>query len=135
MAQPAVRRTTNFVRANKDIIGTKVVNPQNEDLGKIEDLIVDSSGRISYAVLSFGGFLGLGDKDFAIPFNAFAFDPANNRAVLNIDKSLLKNAPGFDKNNWPNLSDPSFGQDISRYYGYEHASTFDGVTSPNRERM
>ena len=95
MAQPAVRRTTNFVRANKDIIGTKVVNPQNEDLGKIEDLIVDSSGRISYAVLSFGGFLGLGDKDFAIPFNAFAFDAANNRAVLNIDKSLLKNAPGF----------------------------------------
>ena len=77
MAQPAVRRTTNFVRANKDIIGTKVVNPQNEDLGKIEDLIVDSSGRISYAVLSFGGFLGLGDKDFAIPFNAFAFDAAN----------------------------------------------------------
>jgi PRC-barrel domain len=137
MAQPAVRRTTNFVRANKDIIGTKVVNPQNEDLGKIEDLIVDSSGRISYAVLSFGGFLGLGDKDFAIPFNAFAFDAANNRAVLNIDKSLLKNAPGFDKNNWPNLSDPSFGQDISRYYGYDHVntSTFDGVTSPNRERM
>jgi hypothetical protein len=124
MAQPAVRRTTNFVRANKDIIGTKVVNPQNEDLGKIEDLIVDSSGRISYAVLSFGGFLGLGDKDFAIPFNAFGFDAANNRAVLNIDKSLLKNAPGFDKDNWPNLSDPSFGQDISKYYGYDHAASY-----------
>ena len=82
MAQPAVRRTTNFVRANKDIIGTKVVNPQHEDLGKIEDLIVDSSGRVSYAVLSFGGFLGMGDKDFAIPFNAFAFDPANNRIFV-----------------------------------------------------
>src|ERR1700678_1047161 len=131
MAQPAVRRTTNFVRANKDIIGTKVVNPQNEDLGKIEDLIVDSSGRISYAVLSFGGFLGLGDKDFAIPFNAFAFDAANSSAVLTCDKSLLKTAPGFDKNNWPNLSEPSFGQALSRYYGCGHASTssFDGVTS------
>jgi PRC-barrel domain len=119
MAQPAARRLTNFVRANKDIIGTKVVNPQDEDLGKIEDLIVDSSGRISYAVLSFGGFLGMGDKDFAIPFNAFAFDAANGRAVLNVDKSLLKNAPGFDKDNWPNLSDPTFGSDISKYYGYD----------------
>ena len=129
MAQPATRRTTNFVRANKDIIGTKVVNPQHEDLGKIEDLIVDSSGRVSYAVLSFGGFLGMGDKDFAIPFNAFAFDPANNRAVLNIDKSLLKNAPGFDKDNWPNLSDPSFGQDISKSYGYDPAAGSDDVAN------
>src|ERR1700678_1557358 len=122
MAQAAVRRTTNFVRANKDIIGTKVANPQPEGLGKIEDLIVDSSGRVSYAVLSFGGFLGMGDKDFAIPFNAFPFDAANNPAVLNVDKSLLKNAPGFDKDNWPNLSDPSFRQDISKYYCYAHAA-------------
>ena len=60
---------------------------------------------------------------------AFAFDPANNRAVLNIDKSLLKNAPGFDKDNWPNLSDPSFGQDISKYYGYDHAAGYDEVAN------
>ena len=133
MAQPAVRRTTNFVRANKDIIGTKVVNPQNEDLGKIEDLIVDSSGRVSFAVLSFGGFLGMGDKDFAIPFNAFGFDPVNNRAVLNIDKAVLKNAPGFEKSAWPDLNDPSFGQDISKYYGYERVA-YNDVTGA-RDRM
>jgi hypothetical protein len=128
MAQPAARRHINYVRANKDIIGTKVVNPQDEDLGKIEDLIVDSSGRVSYAVLAFGGFLGMGDKDFAIPFNAFTFDTANSRAVLNVDKKLLKNAPGFDRNNWPNLSDPSFGQDISSYYGYSVYDDAPGVT-------
>jgi hypothetical protein len=134
MAQPAARRVTNFLRANKDIIGTRVVNPQDENLGKIEDLIVDSSGRISYAVLSFGGFLGLGDKDFAIPFNAFSFDAANNRAVLNIDQSILKNAPGFDKDNWPNLSDPTFGQNISKYYGYDH-SAYEDPDGGTRARL
>jgi hypothetical protein len=122
MAQPAARRQINFIRLHESVIGTKVVNAQNEDLGsKIEDLVIEGGlGRVQYAVLSFGGFLGLGDKDFLIPWNAFSFDLANNRAMLNVDKDRLKNAPGFDKDKWPNMTDPAFGQGVSQYYGYDY---------------
>ena len=72
MAEPRVARYTDIVPAKKTVIGSKVVNAQNEDIGKIEDLVLDAgAGRIAYAVLSFGGFLGMGEKYFAIPWNAF----------------------------------------------------------------
>ena len=110
MAEPRAARYTDIVPAKKTVIGSKVVNAQNEDLGKIEDLVLDAgAGRIAYAVLSFGGFLGMGDKYFAIPWNAFHFNLKENRAVLNVDKKLLENAPGFDKDNWPNMADSSLG--------------------------
>src|SRR6202161_4924705 len=96
MAQPMVARYKEIVPAKKTVIGSKVVNAQNEDLGKIEDLVLDAgAGRIAYAVLSFGGFLGMGDKYFAIPWNAFHFNLKENHAVLNVKKKLLENAPGF----------------------------------------
>ena len=80
MAEPRAARYTDIVPAKKTVIGSKVVNAQNEDLGKIEDLVVDAgAGRIAYAVLSFGGFLGMGDKYFAIPWNAFHFNLTEKR--------------------------------------------------------
>jgi hypothetical protein len=110
---------TDIVAANKTVIGCGVVNTQNENLGKIEDLVFDTvSGRIAYAVLSFGGFLGMGDKYFAIPWRAFHFDLAKKHAVLNLDKKRLENAPGFDKDNWPNLADQQWGATIYKHYGY-----------------
>jgi PRC-barrel domain len=119
MAEPRAARSTDIVPAKKTVIGSKVVNVQNEDLGKIEDLVFDVGiGRIAYAVLSFGGFLGMGDKYFAIPWNAFRFNLTEKRAVLNVDKKLLENAPGFDKDNWPNLADPTWGSRIYKHFGY-----------------
>lgn len=110
---------TRRVFSAKTLTGNRVVNRQGEDLGKIEDLMVDlDQGRIAYAVLSFGGFLGLGDKLFAIPWQALALDPAENRFILGIDKSLLDKAPGFDKNNWPDMADPAWGAQLYSYYGY-----------------
>jgi hypothetical protein len=101
------------------VIGSNVINAQNEDLGKIEDLVLDAgAGRIAYAVLSFGGFLGMGDKYFAIPWNAFRFNLADKRAILNVDKKLLENAPGFDKDHWPNMADSIWGSSIYKHYGY-----------------
>ena len=86
MAEPRAVRYTDIVAAKKTVIGSSVVNAQNEDLGKIEDLVLDAgAGRIAYAVLSFGGFLGMGDKYFAIPSNAFHFNLKDNRAVLDLD--------------------------------------------------
>jgi hypothetical protein len=112
-------RYANIVAANKTVIGCGVVNAQNQDLGKIEDLVFDAtSGRMAYAVLSFGSFLGMGDKYFAIPWNAFHFDLAQKRAVLHLEKTRLENAPGFDKDMWPNLADQQWGAIIYKHYGY-----------------
>src|SRR6202050_5128294 len=113
MAEPRVARYTDIVPAKKTVIGSNVVNAKNEDLGKIEDLVLDAgAGRIAYAVLSFGGFLGMGNKYFAIPWNAFHFNLSEKRAVLNVDKNLLESAPGFDKNSWPNMADAHWGSGL-----------------------
>ena len=121
MVEPrAARYAQNVILAKQHIIGSKVTNPQNEDLGKIEDIAFDASaGRITYAVLSFGGFLGMGDKLFAIPWNAFSFNLGDKHAVLNVDKKLLENAPGFERNSWPNMSDHNWGNSIYKHYGYK----------------
>ena len=118
MAEPRAAKYTDIVPAKKTVIGSKVMNAQNEDLGEIEDLVLDvGAGRIVYAVLSFGGFLGMGEKYFAIPWNAFQFNSKENQAVLNVDKKLLANAPGFDKDAWPNLADSTWGTSIYKHYG------------------
>ncbi len=74
------------------------------------------SGRIAYAVLSFGGFLGLGDKLFAIPWQAMELSEHEHKFVLNVDKESLKNAPGFDKDHWPDMADHQWGTNIYKYY-------------------
>jgi sporulation protein YlmC with PRC-barrel domain len=98
--------------------GDPVVNAAGQNLGKIEEFMIDlESGRLAYAVLSFGGFLGMGTKLFAIPWKALALDTDEHRFVLNVDKDTLKNAPGFDKDNWPDFADRSWGIGIHQYYG------------------
>ena len=106
------------VLAADTLTGDKVVNLQNEDLGKIEHLMIDlGTGRIAYAVLSFGGFLGMGDKLFAIPWSALTVDTFEKRFILQVDKELLKRAPGFDKGQWPNMADRAWGTQVFKYYG------------------
>ena len=108
------------VLAADTLTGDNVVNLQKEDLGKIEHLMIDvETGRVAYAVLSFGGFLGMGDKLFAIPWSALAVDKVEKRFVLNVDKELLKLAPGFDKDKdkWPNMADRKWGAGVYTYYG------------------
>jgi sporulation protein YlmC with PRC-barrel domain len=103
------------------IVGADVENAQGEDLGKIEDLVLDpQNGRVSYAVLSFGGFLGLGEKYFAIPWNALqAKAGEDDTMILNVDKEKLQNAPGFDRNNWPDTTNRQWGEEIHAYYGVQ----------------
>ena len=74
------------------------------------------TGRIAYAVLSFGGFLGMGDKLFAVPWAALKLDPANKCFVLAASKEHLKKAPGFDKDNWPTFADEKWAVQIHTYY-------------------
>jgi hypothetical protein len=106
------------VLAADTLTGDKVVNLQMEDVGEIEHLMIDlETGRIAYAVLSFGGFLGMGDKLFAIPWSSLALDTIEKRFILNVDKELLKSAPGFDKDHWPNMADHTWGTKVFTYYG------------------
>ncbi|HYV40475.1 MAG TPA: PRC-barrel domain-containing protein [Thermoanaerobaculia bacterium] len=95
----------------------KVVNAAGEDLGKIEDYMIDlNKGRIAYCVLSFGGFLGMGDKLFAVPWSALTLDTENKCFILNVEKERLKTAPGFDKDNWPDLTNAEFGTRVYSFY-------------------
>ena len=107
-----------YVLSSSTICSDHVKNAAGEDLGKIEDLMIDLySGRIAYAVLSFGGFLKMGNKLFAIPWEALKVDGVNKEFILHVDKSRLENATGFDKDNWPNMADPTFGSTLYRHYG------------------
>ncbi len=95
-----------------------VYNPKGEELGTVKDFMIDmGNGRISYAVLSFGGFLGLGEKLFAVPWDALKLDTINKRFVLDVDKQQLETAPGFDKDDWPDMADERWAKDIHTYYG------------------
>jgi sporulation protein YlmC with PRC-barrel domain len=106
------------------LTGDEVRNLEGEDLGKIEELMLDvPSGSIAYAVLSFGGFLGIGDKLFAVPWQALQLNEDEKCFILNVSKDRLKDAPGFDKSNWPDMSDPEFGGRIYDYYHIEHPVT------------
>lgn len=100
------------------LIGNDVYNHNEEDLGDIKEIMLDvRSGRVSYAVLSFGGFLSMGEKLFAVPWNALTLDTVNKRFVLNVEKERLENAPGFDKDNWPNMADENWATEIHSFYG------------------
>ncbi len=108
------------VMSASTLTGDGVVNEKGEDLGKIEEIMIHiDSGKIAYAVLSFGGILGIGDKLFAIPWEALSLDEDRKEFILNVDKEKLDNAPGFDKDHWPDMADPNWRQQIYSYYGYE----------------
>ena len=108
------------VLRTKDINGDRVRNAAGEDLGKIEELVIDvNTGRVAYAVLSFGGILKMGNKLFAIPWQALGIDSQNKQFILNVDKTRLENATGFDKDNWPDMANPTFGTTVYQHYGYK----------------
>jgi sporulation protein YlmC with PRC-barrel domain len=110
-------RKFRSVLAASTLAGDSVRNAAGEDLGKIDEIMIDiPSGRVAYAVLSFGGFLGMGNKLFAVPWSALKVDEDEKCFILNVDRQTIEQAPGFDKDNWPDMSDTSFGTEISSYY-------------------
>lgn len=97
--------------------GDDVKNMEGEAIGDLKDIMIDThSGKVAYGVLAFGGVLGMGEKLFAVPWNAITIDGKNEQLLLNVSKDQLKNAPGFDKDNWPNFADPAFTKKVSDYY-------------------
>jgi sporulation protein YlmC with PRC-barrel domain len=125
-AEPARVGETSYIYRASKLIGTDVENPQGETLGDIKEVVIDpETGRIAYAVLAFGGFLGMGEKYFAIPWEALAPKTPTtkgaqyDRFVLNVDKERLKNAPSFNKDNWPDMADRRWAQQVYSYYGIQ----------------
>lgn len=99
------------------LVGDDVYNLQDEDLGDIKEIMLDvRSGEVAYAVLSFGGVLGLGEKLFAVPWQRLTLDTVNKRFILDVDKQTLKNAPGFDKDHWPDMSNQEWSNEIHTFY-------------------
>jgi hypothetical protein len=108
------------IGVKKSILGARVINAEREDLGRIEDLVLDvTENRVAYAILSLGGFLGFGDKHFAIPWEALSLDISEKVAVLSINKERLTNAPGFDPDSWPDMADPDWGARVTQHYKAE----------------
>lgn len=111
-------RKRRRVLGASSLVGDRVRNSKAEDLGKIEEIMIDlPTGRVAYAVISFGGFIGIGDKLFAVPWSALRIDEGEREFVLDISRETLENAPGFDKNNWPDMADASFEQNVHTHYG------------------
>ena len=100
------------------LIGNDVYNHKEERLGDIKEIMLDiGTGSVAYAVLSFGGFLGMADKLFAVPWSALILDTRNKRFLLNVEKERLRDAPGFDKDDWPNMKDEVWASKVRSYYG------------------
>lgn len=119
-ANTPVRRLTST-----SIVGDKVQNYEGQDLGTIENLMINiNDGHIEYAVIEFGSVLGMGGKLFAVPFTALTLDPSRQLFMLNKDKEYLKECPGFDKNHWPDTNDHSYYTDVNTYWEAQNRSVY-----------
>jgi sporulation protein YlmC with PRC-barrel domain len=102
------------------LVGRGVYNGQGEDLGDVTEVMLDlRTGRVAYAVLSVGGFLGFGGKLFAVPWAALTLDPENRHFALDVGRERLSRAPGFDREKWPDMADVAWAKGIHAYYGTE----------------
>jgi sporulation protein YlmC with PRC-barrel domain len=107
------------------IIGDSVENPQGEQLGKIDNLMINlGTGQVEYAVIEHGGLLGVGSKLFAIPFSELQVDETKEIFVLNRDKDYVKESPGFDSNHWPATNDHSYFDSVNSYYNRPPVTPF-----------
>ena len=105
------------VMATATLDGNPVMSSDGEHVGKISDIMLDvRSGRIAYAVLSEGGFLGMGTTLHAIPWNALTLDADEECFRVDITAQKIKDEPGFDKDHWPSMADFTWGSELHRYY-------------------
>lgn len=112
-------RTPEILSATT-IIEDEVVNLEGEEIGYIRELMFDlAHGRVAYAVLSFHGFLGLGDKLFAVPWPALKLDAEKKRFILDVDRETLEKAPGFNPDAWPEPDDYDWYGEVFGYWGYD----------------
>lgn len=110
-----------FAQRASQLQGMAIQNEAGKDLGNVRDIVIDTDrGRVKYVAVAYGGFLGLGSKLFAVPFEAFERRPATQDKsavlLLNLDEEMLRKAPGFDADHWPNMASKEFAQAIDKHY-------------------
>jgi sporulation protein YlmC with PRC-barrel domain len=139
--------TTHAIYAAGAFKGAVVYNYAGQTLGKVDEFVLDfDSGRITYVVISLGGFLGLGDKLFAIPWELVAIRPDEHAFYADVEKQLLIDAPSFDRKNWPGMSDSAWAENIRAHYAqkpYWNSDITDAgdyvgddlVDKPDRDRI
>ena len=103
-----------------NVHGTDVYDVAGEKLGTLDTVMIDKqTGRIAYAVLSFGGFLGIGDKHHPMPWQTLRYDTARQGYVVDLDRSMLEGAPVYGADDRNLLDDETFGRRVHDYYGVE----------------
>lgn len=105
-----------------DLQGQPLLDGEGAELGNVADLVVDvQSGKIAFAVVSSGGFLGIGDRLCAVPWQVVEVD-RDCRLVLSVPRKHLDESTGFDRENWPPMDDPHWAREVHRQFGVRHGS-------------
>ena len=111
------RETSNLIGSDK-VEGTPVYRSDGDSVGQIERVMIDKlSGKVAYAIMSFGGFLGIGDSYHPLPWRALRYDEAQGGFVVNIDRSRLEGAPTYTTSDLNRWDDRSYGTRVNDYYG------------------
>jgi uncharacterized protein YrrD len=114
--EPARDETATLIAADK-VEGTTVKNARGESLGSIDTVMIDKfTGKVAYAVMSFGGFLGIGDRYHPLPWSVLHYDPNENAYVVNIDKAVLEKAPSLSRDEYATMQDRGWGERVYKYY-------------------
>ncbi|WP_075082822.1 PRC-barrel domain-containing protein [Mariniblastus fucicola] len=103
--------------STSSLTGDEIRNRNDETLGSVHDIMVDcGTGKVSYVVMTSGGFLGFGNKLFALPMSALELDTECKCLRMNASKESFKESDGFDKDNWPNMADPRWEEDTHKRF-------------------
>lgn len=127
MTKSASTMRGGFSILGSNLIGKNIKNAQGENLGEVKDIMLDSKGKVRYVAVTYGGFLGIGDKLHAVPLSAFQlkrdkdmfFD--DTELILNVTKEQLADEPGFDATNWPDLDNETYRTDLDRRYNVKRS--------------
>jgi sporulation protein YlmC with PRC-barrel domain len=102
------------------IAADPVANAAGDKIADVKDVMIDlATGRVAYLVISYGGFLGLGDKLFAVPWSVAKVDQSDQSIVIDLDEEILKTAPGFDPDHWPDIAQSAWNREIHEHYGVD----------------
>jgi uncharacterized protein YrrD len=108
--------TSRMIAADK-VEGTTVRNPAGDKLGSIHNVMIDKhTGKVAYAVMSFGGFLGIGNRYHALPWSVLKYDTRDGCYIVNLDKNMLEKAPTYDESERVNWDDQAWGRRVHDYY-------------------